>query len=148
MAKPIKNRDPHRFADRFYDYMMAHRDEILRYAVAALITGLLQYLAERLLGNHSFSNMIPFAGRFILMFLALKYWVYGESGSGAFYTLRQLMLGIMIIVVGTYIINYLQIFAVTILGHIILFHFLFQALMEIFYFCAYQFFIFKEPKND
>ncbi|MBQ8894881.1 MAG: hypothetical protein IJ043_10805 [Clostridia bacterium] len=149
MAKPLKKRDPNRHADRFYEYLIAHKKQVLRYITVALVTALIQFVLKRLLGGTiNFGEMIPFGVRFVLMFLALKYWVYEEGGTGGFYTARQVMLAVMIITVGIFIFNYLTILLVGWLGHTILINYIMQALAEIFYFAVYQFLIFKEPEND
>lgn len=147
MAKPLKKREPHRHADRFYEYLIDHKGEVLRYAAAALVTALIQFFIRRLVPGAN-AAMIAFAVRFFLLFYALKYWAYREIGSGAFYTGRQMMLAVMLVFVGTLVFNYLTIFAVGLLGHAALVNYVMQALLEIFYFVVYQFLIFKEPKND
>lgn len=148
MPTPLKKRDPYKYADRFYDYIMAHKGEVLRYITAALVTALVQYFLKRFFVATEYGVLVPFTVRFILLFYALKYWAYREGGTGAFYTGRQLMLAIMIITVGTMIFNYITIFLVGLLGRPVLINYILQALVEIFYFVVYQFFIFKEPKND
>lgn len=147
MAKPLKKRDPNRHADRFYEYLMDHKGEVLRYAAAALVTALIQFAIRRFVPGEN-ATMLAFVVRFFLLFYVLKYWAYGEIGSGAFYTGRQLMLAIMIVFAGTLGFNYLTIFAVGVFGRATLVNYIFQALLEIFYFVVYQFLIFKEPKND
>ena len=74
MAK--KNKETNRFADRFYQYLMERRDEILRYVTAALVTALLQYFLRRAATATDYGILVPFLIRFALMFLLLKYWVY------------------------------------------------------------------------
>lgn len=146
MAK--KNKETNRFADRFYQYLMERRDEILRYVTAALVTALLQYFLRRAATATDYGILVPFLIRFALMFLLLKYWVYKEKGTGAFYTGRQLMLALMAIPVITLAFNWLAIVVISFAGHAVFINYLFQALLEIAYFAAYQFFIYKEPKND
>jgi hypothetical protein len=145
MPKPLRKRDPNRHADRFYDYLIAHKGEVLRYVTAALVTALIQYLLRLFFDQ---TGMIAFVVRFFLLFYILKYWVYREIGFGAFYTGRQLMLAIMIILVGTVIFNYLIVLLADLTGRPMLIGYTIQAIMEIFYFIIYQFLIFKEPKND
>ena len=141
LGKPIKRRQPHQAADRFYDYLMAHRTEVLRYIIAALVTGLIQFAIKRLLPG---GETIAFAVRHLVLFAVLKYWAYNEGGSGFFYTARQLMIAFMIFVVLTLGVNYLTIFVAGLFGYPVLFNYIFQALYEIVCFLIYQFFIFKE----
>lgn len=143
-----KKKPQHYYADKFYEYMIERKQEILRYITAALVTGLLQYFLKTFFSASGYGILVPFLVRFTLLFVAMKYWVYREIGTGAFYTGRQLMLYIMIIMVSNLIFNYLTIFIVGLLQRPILVNYIIQALAEIFYFVIFQFFIFKEPKNN
>ena len=140
-----KKRDINRTADRFYDYLMARRGQILRYATAALITGLIQFFFRRLVPA---DNYVPFVLRMLLLFPVLKLWVYRERGTDGFYTARQLMLAVMLITLVTLGILYLEILLVGLFARIVLFHYICQFILEIAYFVLFQFIIFKEPKNS
>lgn len=148
-GKPIKKKSPHRHADRFYDYLTNHRSEVMRYITVALVSGVLQFFLQRfLLYRIDPSEMLSFFIRFLMMFFALKYWVYGEFGSGAFYTGRQFMLASMSIVFTTYLSNYFTLLLIRLIGRPMVVSYVIQALIEILYFAIYQFFIFKEPKSN
>ena len=148
MPKPFKKRQPHQSADRFYDYLVAHKEEVLRYVTVALISGLIQFLLERLLPATGNGILLPSLLRFILMFYALKFWGYREIGSGGFYTARQLMIAIMAIFTATWIFYQLIILFAGWIGSEVIVRYVGMALLEIVYFLLYQFIIFKEPKND
>ena len=140
MAKPVKKKKSlNQAADRFYDYLMAHRSQVLRYAVAALVTGLLQFVVSRLIPLES-GVMIAFGVRFLLLFYTAKYWVYKEKKTGFFETARQMMIAIMVFMILTMGINYLMIF----LGNRVWISYGLQAVSEIITFLLYQFLIFKE----
>ncbi len=134
-----KKRQPHQAADRFYDYLMAHRSQVLRYAVAALVTGLLQFFISRLIPLDE-GVLIAFGLRFVLLFVAAKYWVYREGGTGFFYTAKQIMLAIMIFVLLEMAITYLTIW----LGNGLLISYVMLSVNEIGIFLIHQFLIFKE----
>lgn len=149
MAKQKKKPSLTRSADRFYDYLSEHRGEVLRYMTAALVTGILQALLQMFLPEpFSMGGITAFCLRFILLFIALKFWVYGEIGSGPFYTGRQAMLTVMTVIVCTYLFNYISIFLAGITARPVLINYIVQGCLEIVYFLLFQFFIFKEPKND
>jgi len=139
MPTPLKRRQPHQAADRFYDYLMAHRSQVLRYAVAALVTGILQFFFSRLT-PWDYGMTLAFALRLILLFVVCKYWVYRERGTGFFYTARQAMLGIMAFILLALAINYISLW----LGNGLLLSYGMQALHEVGIFCLFQFLIFKE----
>ncbi len=141
LAKPIKTRKPHEAADRFYDYLMAHRTEVLRYIIAALVTGLLEFLLKRFLSG---GELLAFSLRHLILFTVLKYWAYNEGGSGFFYTARQGMIAFMSLVVLTLAVNYLTLFLASWLGYAMVIKYILQALYEIACFLIYQFLIFKE----
>lgn len=148
IPKSAKRKDYNRHADRFYDYIMAHRGEVLRCAAALLVTGLIEYLLVLFLPFGSANNMIAFAIRFFLLFYIAKFWVYREIGSGGFYTGRQMMLAIMIMTVSVFVFNYLTIFLAGFFEKPVLIRYILRALFEILYFAVFQFLIFKEPEND
>jgi hypothetical protein len=149
MAKKPKNGNITRPADRFYDYLTEHRGEVLRYMTAALVTGILQLILNVFLPSAvALSGITAFFIRFVLLFLALKYWAYGEIGSGPFYTGRQVMLTVMSVTVCAYLFNYISIFLTDLTNRPVLINYIVQACLEIIYFLLFQFFIFKEPKND
>ena len=139
MPKPIKKRQPHKYADRFYDYLMAHREQVLRYLVLAVISGLLHFFISRMIPLES-GMMIGYGIRFLILFYGAKYWVYKEWGSGFFYTARQIMLAIMAVVLMSIGANYLTLF----LGNRLLIGYVMQGVYEIAVFLVYQFLIFKQ----
>ncbi len=148
MPKPIKKRQPHQYADRFYDYLIAHKEEVLRYITVALVTGLIQFVLERAFPVSEGSSLLPLGIRFILLFYALKYWGYKEIGSGVFYTARQLMIAIMAIFSATWLGYQLIILIGGWIGAEAIVRYVGMALIEVIYFLLFQFLIFKEPKND
>ena len=148
MPKPIKKRQPHQNADRFYDYLMAHKEAVLRYITAALVTGLIQFILERVIPGEGNAILFPIAVRFILLFFALKYWGYREIGTGGFYTARQLMIAFMAVFFATWGGYQLIILIAGIMGSEAIVRYVGMALLEIVYFLIFQFLIFKEPKND
>lgn len=140
-----KRRDINGAADRFYDYLMARRMQILRYVTAALVTGLIQFFFDRLVMPEGYGTLVPFLLRMALLFPILKLWVYRERGTDIFYIGRQLMLTVMLVIIVTLVLMNLGI----LLGAFhILFFFLFRLLLEIAYFILFQFIIFKGPKNS
>ncbi|MBQ7034106.1 MAG: hypothetical protein IJN34_00030 [Clostridia bacterium] len=142
MQKPLKKKDHNRYADRFHDYLLAHKSQVWRYFIAAVLTALIElFLKELIYPGGGF--LIPFAVRFILFFPILKLWVYKER-SDLFYTLRQVMIAIMIITFATFIFNYLTIFFVGLWGRAKLISYCCKLALEIIYFALYQFIIFKE----
>ena len=148
MPRPIKKRQPHQSADRFYDYLMAHKSQVLRYITAALGTALIQFVMERLLPQEDALILLPQTLRFLLLFYLLKYWAYGEAGTGFFYTARQMMLSIMGVMFSTWLLYQAILLLATLFGGGALFGYIVKALLELFYFCFFQFFIFKQPKKD
>lgn len=148
MSKPIKQRKPHQYADRFYDYLMAHKTQVLRYITVALVTALVQFALERVLPLKDTLVLLPQTLRFLLLFYALKYWAYQEGGTGFFYTARQMMLAIMAVMVGTWLLYQLILLFEGLIGGGALLSYIGKAILELFYFCLFQFGIFKEPKND
>ena len=144
MSKLGKKPNLNQSADRFYDYLMQRKGEILRYITVALVTGILEFLAKRWIPLSGYGILLPFLGRFFAMFYLLKYWAYQEKGTGPFYTGRQLMLGIMILCLATLVLNHLTIFLVGLTGKALLMSYGVRALQEIAYFVFYQFIIFKE----
>lgn len=148
MPKPIKKRQPHQYADRFYDYLIAHKGEVIRYVTAALVTAVIQFILERLVPWQGGGLLLPQALRFVLLFYILKYWAYAEQGTGFFYTARQMMLAIMAVTVSTWLFYQLIILLERLIGGGALISYIVKALLEIFYFVLFQFFIFKDPKND
>lgn len=140
MAKPVKKKkEINQAADRFYDYLMAHRPQVLRYAVAALVTGLLQFFVSRMIPLES-GVMIAYGVRFLLLFYVAKYWVYQEKGTGFFETARQMMIAVMVFMILTVVMNYLMLF----LGNRTWISYSLMAVSEIATFLLYQFLIFKE----
>ena len=148
MPKPIKKRQPHQYADRFYDYLMEHKSEVIRYITAALVTALIQFVLERIIPGNGGAILLPQVVRFLLFFYALKYWAYREIGTGFFYTARQIMLAMMAVTVATWLFYQLIILLEGLLGGGALITYIGKALLEIFFFILYQFYIFKEPKKD
>ncbi len=148
MPKPIKKRNPHQYADRFYDYLIAHKGEVIRYVTAALGTALIQFVLERFVPLQGGALLLPQALRFILLFYILKYWAYREQGTGFFYTARQMMIAVMAVMVSTWLFYQLIILLERLIGGGALIAYIVKALLEIFYFLLFQFLIFKEPKND
>ncbi len=144
MAKAKQKKDLNRAADRFYDYLMEHKSEVLRYITVALATGILEFLMKRFLPLSGYAILLPFLVRFFAMFYLLKYWAYGEIGSGAFYTGRQMMLAIMTVFAATWLLNLLTVWLADVTGNPILMSYLIRALTEIAYFVFFQFIIFKE----
>ncbi len=145
MQKPIRKRNPHRLSDRFYDYLVAHKGEVLRYVIAALVTSLLSYLGARLFVSVEMLDFTVFLVRFPILFILLKYWVYKEFGAPIFRVARQIMIAIMAISIVTWIL--LQ--AIALLGGLVsgwmgfVVIYLLRFLIEVAYFLIYQFFIFK-----
>ena len=113
----------------------------MRYIIAALVTGLLEFALKRFFPGY---DVPAFVLRHLLLFAALKYWAYNEGGSGFFYTARQGMLAMMIVPVLTLGTNYLTLFFAGWIGYALVFQYLFLALYEIACFLIYQFIIFKE----
>ncbi len=148
MPKPIKKRTPHQYADRFYDYLIAHKKQVLRYITVALVTALIQFVLERLLPTKGAIILLPQALRFLLLFYALKYWAYREAGTGFFYTARQMMLSIMAVMFGTWLLYQLILLFADLLGGGALLSYIGKAILELLYFCLFQFLIFKEAKKD
>ncbi len=148
MSKPIKKRQPHQYADRFYDYLIAHKGEVIRYITAALVTALVQFVLERVIPGNGGAILLPQVVRFLLFFYALKYWAYREAGTGFFYTARQMMIAVMAVTVATWLLYQLIILLEGLLSGGALITYVGKALLEIFFFILYQFFIFKEPKKD
>ncbi len=142
MQKPLKKPDHNRYADRFHDYLLAHKAQVWRYFIAAVLTALVELFLKEL--NYPIGGvLIPFAARFILLFPILKFWVYRER-TDLFYTLRQVMIAIMIITIATFLFNYLTIFFVSLWGKAKLISYCCKLALEIVYFALYQFIIFKE----
>lgn len=147
MAKKIRNKSIHQAADRAYDYMLAHRKQILRYLAAAVATGLLQILLEWLLFSAGIGTLLPFVLRAVLLFFLAKFWVYEEGGTGAFYTIRQGMLAFMLILIASTLINRLSVAVMAAVAHPGFIRYLCQGILEILSFFLYHFIIFKQPKN-
>lgn len=147
MAKRVKKREFNRAADRTYDYLMEHRDQVLRYLAAAVATGLLQLLLEWLLFSLNIGTLLPFLVRGSLLFIAAKFWVYRERGTDFFYTARQAMLAIMLVLIAATVINFLTSLLMTAVAYPAPVRLVGQGLLEILYFMIYQLIIFKESKN-
>jgi hypothetical protein len=143
MATKKKAASPHQKADQFYDYLIAHKNQVLRYITAALITGLIQFLLQYFLQMGSF---LAFVLRFTLLLPILKYGVYREK-TDIFYSLRQLMIAIMLVILLQFGINYLIIFFSSLTGKGKLFYYLFTGVLEVLYFIIFQFIVFKEKKD-
>ncbi len=148
MPKPIKKRQPHKYADRFYDYLMAHKSEVIRYITAALVTALVQFVLERVIPGTGGAILLPQALRFLLLFYALKFWAYREAETGFFYTARQMMIAVMAVTVSTWLCYQLIILLERLLGGGALISYIGKAVLEIVFFILFQFYIFKEPKKD
>ncbi len=144
MSKLQQRQNLNQAADRFYDYMMEHRSEILRYITVALVTGILEFSMKRWIPLSGYGLLLPFLVRFFAMFYLLKYWAYGEIGSGPFYTGRQLMVGIMLVVIATWALSFLTVWLAGLTGRPVLINYILRALQEIAYFIFFQFIIFKE----
>ncbi len=147
MAKsgPSK-KSPHAAADRFYQYLIDRREEVLRYILAALATGIVQYLLQLFLPDIGYWVLLPYAVRFFALFYLLKYWAYGEGGSGAFYTGRQLMIAIMGVLIVTWLLQNLTLFFAALLGNARLVQYVGSLFMELAYFFFFQLIVFKEPE--
>ena len=135
----MKKRQPHQAADRFYDYLMKNRSQVLRYAVAALVTGLIQFFASRMLPLES-GVLLMFLARIFLLFYACKYWVYKERETGFYYTARQLMLAVMLTVLLVWLVNQL----ILTLGNGKIVGYGLMAVQEVVIFLLHQFLIFRK----
>ena len=139
MAKLRQKRDLNQAADRFYEYLMERKGEVLRYITVALVTGIIEFLMNRFLPLSGYGILLPFLVRFFATFYLLKYWAYGEIGSGPFYTGRQLMIGFMLITVTTWALNLLTVWLAGVTGNPTLINYVLRAVREIAYFVFFQF---------
>lgn len=139
MCDLVKKRDLNQAADRFYDYIMAHRDQVYRYVVAAVFTWILQFIFSRMIPL-VYGVALAFALRLLLLFFVCKYWVYRERGSGFFCTARQAMLAVMIFILLVLAVNYISLW----LGNSLLIGYIMQALQEVSIFLMFQLLIFKQ----
>lgn len=147
MPKPIRKRQPHQYADRFYDYLIDHRSEVLRYITVALVTALIQFVLERVIPAEGGAVLFPQVIRFLIFFYALKFWAYREGGTGFFYTARQMMIAVMTVTVVTWLTYQLIILFERLIGGGALITYIGKAILEIVYFVLYQFLIFKKQKD-
>lgn len=132
-----------RRADRFYDYLIAHKGQVLRYVTAALVTGVLQFLLQYFL---PVSALLGFAFRFLIFLPWLMFGVYRQKPN-VFEALKQLMIAIMLVILLQFGINYLIIFFSSLLGHGQVVYYVCTALLEVLYFLVFQFVVFKEKKD-
>lgn len=130
-------------ADRFYDYLIARKKQVLHYITAALVTGVFQFLAQYFLQVGSFWGFIL---RFALLLPWLKWGVYKQK-TNVFDALKQWMIAIMLIFVLQFGINYLIIFLSSLLGNGQVVYYICTAVLEILYFLVFQFIVFKEKKD-
>ena len=138
-----KKKKPHRAADRAYEYLLIRKGQILKYIIVALLTGLFQFLAARLL---SMPAIAAFFLRMVLMFALLKIWAYPQSGKEGFTVARQGMIAAMVLLLFTALLNSLILLLANLTAKPMLMAYLGNSLLEILYFILYQFLIFKE--ND
>lgn len=143
MASKKTKKQVHRRADRFYDYLIDRKSQVIRYITAALVTGVVQFLLQYFLPIDAFTGFIL---RFLLFLPWLKFGVYKEKFN-LFETLKQLMIAIMLVVLLQLGINYLIFFMTTLLGHGRIVSYVGIALLEVLYFILFQFVVFKEKKD-
>ena len=148
MPKPIKKREPYQYADRFYDYLIEHRAQVLRYITAALVTSLIQFVLERVFPANGGTVLLPTVARFFMLFYTLKYWVYKEAGTGFFYTARQFMIAMMAVITATWVFYQLILLLEALFNGGALLTYIAKALLEVCFFVLYQFCIFKPMKKD
>ncbi len=143
MASKKKAPPVNRRADQFYDYLIAHKPQVLRYITAALVTGIFQFLLQYFLQLDSLS---AFLLRFLVFLPWLKLGVYRQKLE-VFETLKQLMIAIMLVVLSQVGINYLILFFSSLWGHGKVVYYICTAILEILYFLIFQFVVFKEKKD-
>lgn len=131
---PINSR-----ADRFYDYLIAHKKQVFHYITAALVTGVLQFLAQYFLHIGSFEGFIL---RFALLLPWLKWGVYRQK-TDIFEALKQLMIAVMLVFIAQYAFNYLIIFFSSLLGNGGIVYYVLTAILEFIYFLIFQFIVFR-----
>lgn len=139
-----KKQSIHHRADRAYDYLLAHKGQILKYIIIALATGLWEFLAERFL---AIPAMAAFFLRLLLLFIALKIFAYPQSGKAGFAIATQAMIAIMLTLLSAAIINYLILSLASLTGRPTLMAYLGGAILEILYFIIFQFAVFRQEKS-